>query len=327
MRARIRVQPHPVKSEVRRIIHVDMDAFMRRSSSATTRRCAASRWPSAASPARAGWWRRRATKRAPSACARRCHGAGSAPVSGARHRQARFPALPRRLAAGPRHLPFVHALVEPLSLMRPTWTSPITAGRGSGDAGGEAVETAHPRGGPADGFGRGGAEQVPRQDRLRMAEARRADRDLARPGRAFLQQLPVDALWGVGPVTAGKLRKIGIERWSKCAQPTRMRCGRALAVCRGAAAAGSGRRSRPVVPDRPTSLRAARIPTTRICWRWMRYARDRAYGAPDRGLARAQGIARAHGHDQGPLCRFQHRHAQHTAAAPTRDATRSLRAR
>ena len=29
---------------------------------------------------------------------------------------------------------------------------------------------------------------------------------------AFLQQLPVDALWGVGPVTAGKLRKIGVER-------------------------------------------------------------------------------------------------------------------
>src|SRR5258707_4296633 len=29
---------------------------------------------------------------------------------------------------------------------------------------------------------------------------------------SFLQKLPVDALWGVGPVTAGKLKALGVER-------------------------------------------------------------------------------------------------------------------
>jgi len=74
------------------------------------------------------------------------------------------------------------------------------------------------------------------------------------PGRveAFLQQLPVDALWGVGPVTAGKLRKIGIERLVevRTADPDLLRraVGSLADVLQRLA---QGDDPRPVVPDRP----------------------------------------------------------------------------
>jgi DNA polymerase-4 len=68
----------------------------------------------------------------------------------------------------------------------------------------------------------------------------------------FLQRLTVDDLWGVGPVTAGKLRALGLERLVdvRTADPARLR-----------AAVGShadwlvrlahGHDDRPVEPDRP----------------------------------------------------------------------------
>jgi DNA polymerase-4 len=69
---------------------------------------------------------------------------------------------------------------------------------------------------------------------------------------SFLQELPVDALWGVGPVTARKLRAIGLERLVdvRTADP---------AVLRGAVGnladwlvqLADGHDDRPVVPDRP----------------------------------------------------------------------------
>ncbi|MCX6550243.1 MAG: DNA polymerase IV [Acidobacteria bacterium] len=42
---------------------------------------------------------------------------------------------------------------------------------------------------------------------------------------AFLQKLPIDALWGVGPVTAAKLRAIGLDRLVdvRAADPERLR--------------------------------------------------------------------------------------------------------
>jgi len=69
----------------------------------------------------------------------------------------------------------------------------------------------------------------------------------------FLQQLPVDALWGVGPVTARKLRANGIVRLTDV---------RAVEVTQLRAIVGSQAESlvqlahgiddRPVVPDRPS---------------------------------------------------------------------------
>lgn len=69
---------------------------------------------------------------------------------------------------------------------------------------------------------------------------------------AFLQQLPVDALWGVGPVTAGKLRKIGIQRLVevRAADPALLqRAVGSLAEVLQRLALGED--PRPVVPDRP----------------------------------------------------------------------------
>ena len=69
---------------------------------------------------------------------------------------------------------------------------------------------------------------------------------------AFLQQLPVDALWGVGPVTARKLRAIGIERLVevRTADPDVLqRAVGSLAATLRRLAAGDD--PRPVVPDRP----------------------------------------------------------------------------
>ncbi len=70
---------------------------------------------------------------------------------------------------------------------------------------------------------------------------------------AFLQQLPVDALWGVGPVTARKLRGQGIERLVdiRTSEP------RVLHETVGSLAEwlrqlAAGIDERPVVPDRAT---------------------------------------------------------------------------
>jgi DNA polymerase IV len=69
---------------------------------------------------------------------------------------------------------------------------------------------------------------------------------------SFLQQLPVDALWGVGPVTAGRLREHGIDRLVDVRTAD-------AAVLRSAVGGmadwllelAAGRDDRPVNPNRP----------------------------------------------------------------------------
>ena len=74
------------------------------------------------------------------------------------------------------------------------------------------------------------------------------------PGRveAFLQQLPVDALWGVGPVTAGKLRNIGIARLVEVRAADPVLLQRAVgSMAEVLQRLARGEDARPVVPNRP----------------------------------------------------------------------------
>ncbi len=69
----------------------------------------------------------------------------------------------------------------------------------------------------------------------------------------FLQRLPVDALWGVGPVTAKRLRALGIERLVDVRSADRERLRGAVGgMTEWLLALAAGRDDRPVEPDRPS---------------------------------------------------------------------------
>jgi len=75
---------------------------------------------------------------------------------------------------------------------------------------------------------------------------------------AFLQKLPVEALWGVGPVTASKLRAIGVERLVdvRAADPVLLQ--RTVgSLADWLATLARGEDPRPVRPDRPWKSRSA----------------------------------------------------------------------
>jgi DNA polymerase-4 len=144
------------------------------------------------------------------------------------------------------------------------------------------------------------------------------------PGRveAFLQQLPVDALWGVGPVTAGKLRKIGIERLVevRTADPVRLqRAVGSLADVLKRLAAGDD--PRPVVPDRPNKSSSSEntynedlLALDAIRAEIERMARQAAEWLARKDLLARTVTIKVRYADFTTVTR------SHTAAAPTRDA-------
>jgi DNA polymerase-4 len=70
---------------------------------------------------------------------------------------------------------------------------------------------------------------------------------------SFLQKLPVEALWGVGPVTAKKLRAIGIERLVDIRTADRDVLAKAVgSLADWLVELSHGRDSRPVEPNRET---------------------------------------------------------------------------
>ena len=70
---------------------------------------------------------------------------------------------------------------------------------------------------------------------------------------SFLQQLPVDALWGVGPVTAERLRERGIDRLVdvRTADPTVLRAA-VGSMAEWLLKLAHGEDDRPVEPNRPS---------------------------------------------------------------------------
>jgi DNA polymerase-4 len=139
---------------------------------------------------------------------------------------------------------------------------------------------------------------------------------------AFLQQLPVDALWGVGPVTAGKLRSIGIQRLVevRTADPDLLR--RAVGSLADALQRlALGEDSRPVVADRPHKSSSSEytynedlLQLVAIRAEIERMARQSAQWLARKGLLARTVTIKVRYADFTTVTR------SHTAAAATRDA-------
>ena len=287
----------------------------RRSSNGTIRHCAAARWRSADGPRDAASWPRPATRRAPSACARPC------PMSRAVRlcpelvdRPAGLRALQAGLGPGVRALPRGDAAGRADVARRGVSRRDRERLAGAaGHARRPAPQGGDPRAHAAHGVGRRRAQQVPGQDRVRVAEARRPHRDRSGTRR---DTSCTGWMWtrcgASGPVTAGKLRACGINKLVdvRTADPERLR-GAVGSLTEWLQQLARGIDPRPVVS---THERKSAGSETTFAEDLTDPAAMRAVlvdsGGRRRRLSDAPRALRAHGHDQGALQRLLHHHPQ-----------------
>ena len=192
-------------------------------------------------------------------------------------------------------------------------------GRGARPRGRAAAEGADPRGDRTDGVGRRRAQQVPREDRVGVEEARRPDGDRARARRA----LPPEAAGrrAVGrragdrgapararhraPRRRAHRRRGGAARGGRqpggLAAPARRRHRRSAGRCPNRAAEIVRERRTRSRRTSPTSTRSGRRST-----RWR---------ATHAAWLERKALALPHGHDQGALLGLHDDHAQPQSAA------------
>ena len=240
-------------------------------------------------------------------------GAGGAALPRAGRGAPRLRPLPVRLGPHLRHVPLGHPPRRaPLARRGVPRRDPQRLERAARHDRGAAAEAVDPRRDGAHRLGRGRAQQVPREDRLRLGQARRPDRHSRRAGRRLPAATPRRCALGGRPRhrEAAPDRRGGEARRRAHRRPPRAAARRRQPHRLAAPARrGQGRPSRQPRPRRQVVRLGAHLPD-----RPHRSGRDparaRRAGAARGGVARTQEARGPHRHHQGALLRLHHRHPQ-----------------